>query len=286
MSGGPIWITGAGGLIGHHLFQTATAAAPRNRIVALTRDRLDLADFQRVRQEFREAQPSMVMHCAALSRSPACQADPALARRQNVEVTAHLSDLAAEIPFVFFSSDLVFDGRDGNYDEHAHVNPLSVYAETKVLAERIVLANPLHLVVRTSLNCGVSPTGDRGFDEQLRRGWEAGQTQRLFTDEFRCPIPAEATARAVWELAAKGATGLYHVAGAERLSRWQIGRLYASQWPELKPNIEPASLKEYRGAPRAPDTSLNCAKAQAKISFPLPSLSEWLSCEPSRIQTG
>ncbi|MGH7969743.1 MAG: SDR family NAD(P)-dependent oxidoreductase, partial [Limisphaerales bacterium] len=90
----------------------------------------------------------------------------------------------------------------------------------------------------------------------------------------------------VWELTAKSATGLFHVAGAERLSRWDIGRLYAARWPELKPQIEAASLKEYHGAPRAPDTSLNCAKAQAKLSFSLPKLSEWLSCEQPRRNSG
>lgn len=286
MSPGPIWITGAGGLIGSYLVQTAPTFFATNQIVPLTRERLDLADFQCVREEFRRARPSAIVHAAALSRSPACQADPALARRQNVEVTAHLSELSTEIPFVFFSSDLVFDGKTGNYTEDAAVNPLSVYAETKVLAERIVLANPRHLVVRTSLNCGSSPTGDRGFDEQLKCAWQGGQTLRLFTDEFRCPIPAEATARAVWELVRKGATGLFHVAGAERLSRWQIGVLYAARWPELKTQMEPASLKEYHGAPRPPDTSLNCAKAQAMLPFPLPKLSEWLSCEPTRVHTG
>ncbi len=277
MSERPIWITGAGGLIGHYLAAGAPAVFPGARVVALTRSQLDLSDFQRVREAFRRDAPRMILHCAALSRSPDCQANPTLARRLNVEVTAHLSELAAGVAFFFFSSDLVFDGGAGNYDESAAVNPLSVYAETKVEAERVVLANPRHTVVRTSLNCGVSPTGDRGFDEQLRNAWRTGQTLRLFTDEFRCPIPAEATARAVWELARQKVTGLFHVAGAERLSRWQIGELYAARWPELNPQREPASLKEYRGAPRAPDTSLNCAKAQAKLSFPLPKLSAWVS---------
>jgi dTDP-4-dehydrorhamnose reductase len=50
--------------------------------------------------------------------------------------------------------------------------------------------------------------------------------------------------------------------------------------PQLQPRIEPSSLKEYGGAPRAPDTSLNCDKAQALLSFPLPGLTEWLAARP------
>src|SRR5882724_9372207 len=171
-----IWITGAAGLIGSYLVKKAAQFVPSLRVVALSRDRLDLTDFAAVRSEFRRQRPLLFIHCAALSRSPECQANPALARKQNVDVTALLAELASDIPFIFFSTDLVFDGRAGNYDESASVNPLSVYAETKVAAEQIVLANPRHTVVRTSLNGGTSPAGDRGFNEQLRCGWKAGQT--------------------------------------------------------------------------------------------------------------
>lgn len=218
-----------------------------------------------------------------MSRSPDCQANPQLARRINVDATAVLAELARDIPFVFFSSDLVFDGRAGNYDETAEVNPLSVYAETKVAAENIVLANPRHTVIRTSLNGGTSPTGDRGLNEQMRQAWQAGQTLKLFTDEFRCPIPAVVTAQAIWELVNNGATGLFHIAGAERLSRVQMGCLIAARWPQLNPMIEANSRKEYQGAPRPADTSLNCAKAQKLLSFPLPGLTAWLRERPNEL---
>jgi dTDP-4-dehydrorhamnose reductase len=211
-----------------------------------------------------------------MTKSPDCQAHPAEARRANVDATRHLAALAAGIPFVFFSTDLVFDGRQGNYDESAAVNPLSVYAETKMEAERIVLQNPAHTIIRTSLNGGKSPGSTRPFNEEILFSWRSGKTLRLFTDEFRCPIAASVTARAVGELIRQGVSGIYHIAGSERLSRWEIGTLLARHFPEVPARMEPASLKEYTGAPRAPDVSLNCAKAQARLSFPLPAFSAWL----------
>ena len=280
VSRGPIWITGSGGLIGGCLVRTASRFAPGFTVEGLTRAQLDLSDFHLLRQEFRSRRPQAVIHCAALSRSPECQANPALARKLNVEVTAVLADLAAAIPLVFFSTDLVFDGKTGNYTESAPVNALSVYGQTKAAAEQIVLGNSRHLVVRTSLNGGTSPTGDRGFNEQLRRAWESGQPVRLYTDEFRSPIPAEVTAAATWELLLQGRTGLYHVAGKERLARWQIGQLIAARWPQLQPRIERASYRDHPGAPRSPDTSLNCDKAQKVLSFALPGLTEWLAANP------
>jgi dTDP-4-dehydrorhamnose reductase len=276
-----VWITGAGGLIGSYLLRSAPQSMPDAMVIALTRQRLDLADSSAMRAAFRRDQPQLVIHCAALSKSPDCEANPALAHKLNVEVTARLAELAAEISLVFLSTDLVFDGRHGHYDEAAPVNPLSVYAETKADAEQILLRNPNHTIIRTSLNGGTSPTGDRGFNEQMRQAWQAGQSMRLFTDEFRAPIPAEVTAHAIWELASQNKPGLYHVAGSERLSRWQIGQLLAARWLDLKPQIEAGSLKQYRGAPRAPDTSLNCAKAQRLLSFRLPGLTEWLAAHPN-----
>jgi len=275
-----VWITGAGGLIGNYLVQAAPNFAPGTTVAGLTRAQLNLTDFSAVRSAFRRQPPRLLLHCAALSRSSDCQTNPALARKLNVEVTAALTELAARIPFVFFSSDLVFDGRAGSYDEYAPVNPLSVYAETKVAGEQIVLSNPRHTVIRTSLNGGVSPTGDRGFNEQMRQAWQRGETLKLFTDEFRSPIAALVTARAVWELVAKDKPGLYHLAGSQRLSRWQIGLLIAARWPALNPKIQRASVKDYSGPPRPPDTSLNCDKAQKLLSFPLPGLTEWLAAHP------
>jgi len=280
MSDPLVWITGAGGLIGSHLARSAAAFAPDWQIAALTRERLELTDFEAVTRMFAAERPSLVIHCAAMSRSAECEANPTRAELVNVTVTRRLSELAGAIPFIFFSTDLVFDGRKGGYVEADPCDPLSVYAETKARAEEIVLRNPRHTVVRTSLNAGHSPTGDKSFTEQMRRAWERGETLKLFTDEFRCPIPAAITARAVWELVQSRQPGLYHLAGSERLSRWEIGQLVAGHRPSLKANMERASIKDFAGPPRPADTSLNCARIQALLSFPLPALSAWLRENP------
>jgi len=275
------WITGANGLIGNYLVQTAPQFAPRWRVRALTRTDFDLLDFAAVEREFQKDKPQIIIHCAAVSTVADALKNPALARRVNVEAAKLLAELAAEIPFVFFSTDIIFDGRKGNYTEADVPNPLHIYAETKVAAEEIVLKNPRHLVVRTSLNGGVSPSGNRAFNEQLRRALSAaGQGMTLFTDEFRSPVSAAETARAVWELAQKNCAGLYHVAGADRLSRWQIGELLVKRWPEIKTEIKSGSARDFPGPARALDTSLDIAKVQKVLSRPLPGLGEWLAANP------
>jgi dTDP-4-dehydrorhamnose reductase len=276
------WITGANGLIGNYLVQLAPKSAPDWQVRPLKRADFDLLDFTAVQREFERDRPQLIIHCAAMAVVGEAQKNPDLARRVNVGVTQFLAELAGEIPLVFFSTDLVFDGRQGNYVETDQPNPLHVYGETKAAAEAEVLKNPRHLVVRTSLNAGKSISGIRGFDEQLRRALQSGQGMTLFTDEYRNPIPAAETARAVWELVGKHGTGLYHVAGAEKLSRFQIGELLVRQWPEVTAEVRSAKIKsglakDFPGPARALDTSLDISKAQSLLSKPLPKFSEWVT---------
>lgn len=280
---GLVWITGAAGLIGSTLVKTAPAFAPGWRVRGLTRQDLDLLDFDAVRRRFQYEEPALVIHCAAQTRTPWCEANPDLARMVNVDATAALAELAADIPFIFFSTDLVFDGREGNYDETSPVNPIGVYARTKVEAEEAVQRHSRHTIVRIAINAGRSLTGDRAFNEQMRLAWQAGRTLDLFTDEYRCPMHALATCEAVWDLANQGLTGTFHIGGAEKLSRYQIGQLLATRWPQLKPRIVPGLVKNYQGAPRCPDVSLNCAKANKVLKKPLPKFSEWLVAHPNEI---
>ncbi|HEY3853863.1 MAG TPA: SDR family oxidoreductase [Verrucomicrobiae bacterium] len=272
------WVTGAGGLIGSYIVQTAKEWGIK--AVGLTRADLDITDFAAVERRFRAEQPPLIIHCAAMSRSPDCQANPARALTVNVDATAHLAALVRESDFLFFSSDLVFDGKKGNYVETDEVSPITAYGESKAAAEQIVLKTGRHMIVRTSINSGASPKGNTAYNELFREAWAEGKTTPLFFDEFRSPIPASVTARAIWELVAKGLGGIYHLAGAERLSRAQIGQLAASRHPELNPKIHECSLKEYKGAPRSADASLNCAKLQKILSFPLPGLTQWLLDHP------
>ncbi len=272
-----VLITGAAGLIGHYLVKRAPRWAPGWEVLGLTRQEADLTDAGAVRRLWRELKPQAVIHCAAQSRPGPCQQDPVLARRINVEATALLAELSADIPFLFFSSDQVFDGSKGWYVETDQVNPLNVYGETKAEAERLVLHNPRHSVIRVGLNAGTSPTGDRSFVEDMRNSVKGGKPLTLFTDEFRCPLPAGMTARALWELIELDRPGLYHLGGAERLSRWEIGQALIPWYQELAGQVQPGSVKSYTGTPRPPDLSMRCDKLQALLSFPLSGFRTWLA---------
>jgi dTDP-4-dehydrorhamnose reductase len=237
---------------------------------------VDLTDEAAVRRLWQEHQPAAVIHCAAISRPAVCEQNPELARKVNVEATTHLASFASEVPLLFFSSDQVFDGRQGRYVETDRINPINRYGETKAVAEEFVLSNPRHTVVRLALTAGTSATGDRSFVEDMRRSVAANLRLTLFTDEFRSPVPAGVVARAVWELIAQKQSGLYHLGGAERLSRMEIGEALATWYPELASCLQPGSVATYHGPPRPPDLSMRCDKLQRLLSFPIPGFRSWL----------
>lgn len=275
------WVTGSNGLIGNYIVRSASQHAPHWRLRAITRAQFDLLDFGSVEREFKMDRPGLVIHCAGVSSVAEAQKNPVLAKKINIEVTYFIAELARDIQFVFFSSDQVFDGRKGNYNETDPPNPLHVYGETKAAAEQMILKNPKHLVLRTSINGGTSVAGNRSFNEQFWQALMSGPGMKLFTDEFRCPIFAGETARATWQLSEKKCVGIVHVAGAERLSRYQIGKLLLQRRPHMQSGIEPGSARDFPGPPRVLDASLDVSKAQRLLPQPLPGFSQWLAANPT-----
>jgi len=273
-----VMITGAGGLIGQYLVKTARRWAPGWHVEGLTRADLDVTDAAATTAVFRRLAPDLVVHCAAMSRTKDCEQDPERASRVNVEATARLAGLSDTIPLIFLSSGEVFDGGTGWYRETDQPNPINVYGRTKLEAERVVLHNPRHTVVRIVLTAGTSQEGDRSFVEDMCRTAKAGRNVTLYADEFRCPLPAGIIARAVWEVAQGDRPGLYHLGGSERLSRWEIGQALLPWYPELTGRLVNGSARDHQGAPRPADLSLNCEKIQRLLSFRIPGFQSWLAC--------
>jgi len=277
-------ITGASGLIGGYLVRSAGRWAPAWTVEGITRAGFDLTDLSAVSSALRRYKPQLIIHCAAMSRTNECERDPQAAARINVEATRTLAEMAADIPFLLLSSGEVFDGSAAWYDESAEPNPINVYGRTKLEAERVVLQNPSHSVVRIVLTAGTSTTGNRSFVEDMSRTAKAGHDVTLYADEFRCPLPAGVIARALWELADHARPGLYHLGGSERLSRWEIGELLLPWYPELHGRLVKGFARTHTGAPRPIELSLLCDKIQRLLSFPLPGLRSWVTGRSSRGQ--
>ena len=159
---------------------------------------------------------------------------------------------------IHFSTDLVFDGKKGEYDEEDAPGPLNVYGRTKLEGEEQVLRICTRwVIVRLALSYGMTRGARGDWTLSMRKALDAGKTLRLYTDQFRTPAYVGDTAEAVFRLAQRGRNGIYHMGGAERISRYDFGRKFCRLYGLDERRFVPVRMEETRlGAPRAADCSL------------------------------
>ncbi len=267
-------ITGASGFLGWNLCRAALerwevyglSRRSRNRIEGIRYLNADLTDFRVVKQKLLEIRPDALIHAAAESSPNSCQLNPQASHRINVEAALNLASFCADlrIPFVFISSDLVFDGMKPPYSENDTVSPISVYGEQKAEAERVVLkSHPRALVCRTALMFGDAGQEAASFIQPMISDMKNGRRISLFTDEYRTPLSAENAAQGIL-LALFKTNGILHMAGPERISRLDFGKLLKDVLGENNAGLSPCTRQSITmPAPRPADVSLDISRAAA-----------------------
>lgn len=183
--------------------------------------RADLTHDGVLRELLLAAAPDAVVHLAAMSKLSDCNADPSRAQAVNAVLPAALAERLGPRLLVV-STDLVFDGRGAPYASVDPPAPLSAYGVSKAEGEAQALARGAR-VVRLPLLFGPDPRG-RGATAMIRQALGEGRGLSLYTNEYRTPLHAADAAAALCELALlQGGPQLVHVAGAERVSRWELG---------------------------------------------------------------
>jgi dTDP-4-dehydrorhamnose reductase len=177
--------------------------------------------------------PDLILCAGAMTFVDGCEDRPQDAFLANAHGPSALASYARSrgIPFVYFSSDYVFDGSEatpGPYRESAPPNPLSVYGASKLQGERAVLrVYPDALVLRTSWVYGADAAG-KNFISTLVRQLRAGQRMRVPSDQISTPTYNRDLAQIALQLAAAGSSGIVHVTGPDLISRLDLARTIAS----------------------------------------------------------
>ena len=226
-----------------------------------------------------QTQPNWVIHCAAIANVDACESDPERARQLNSEIPGKLAKYVARggARFLHVSTDAVFDGQRGDYTEEDAVNPLSVYARTKLGGEQAVLeANPDAVIARVNL-FGWSLKGARSLAEWFYNNLTAGKSVLGFTDVFFCPLLANDLAQIFLEMLALPCSGVYHVVSGDSMSKGafggQVARLFGLDESLIQPaTVQQAGLK----AARSPMLTLKNDKLVRLLGHPVPRISTGL----------
>jgi dTDP-4-dehydrorhamnose reductase len=275
-------VTGASGFLGWNLCQVACAEWEVHGIYdrhpisipEVHLHQIDLTKIELVTAEIERIAPDAIIHTAAASNPNFCQAHPVRSYQINVATTQLLAEICARanIPFVFTSTDLVFDGTQPPYLETDPVSPINIYGEQKVAAERAILAAyPQAIICRMPLMFGIAPPTATSFIQPWIAALQSDRSLQLFVDEFRTPVSAVTAAHGLL-MALQHASGIIHLGGKERISRYEFGCLLAQVFNFDLALLLPISQRDLQmTAPRAADVSLDSSKAIA-LGYNLPSL--------------
>ncbi|MBF2016931.1 MAG: NAD(P)-dependent oxidoreductase [Rivularia sp. T60_A2020_040] len=265
-------ITGASGFLGWHLCQLAnmewdvygTYFSHSLEIPGIKLVKVDLTNFAEVKRVFQEIQPAAVIHTAAQSQPNYCQIHPEESLLINVTASLNIAGLCADnsIPYVFTSTDLVFDGLKGFYQETDSVNPVNIYGEHKVMAEMGILERyPQATICRMPLMFGNATPTASSFLQSFMKMLQEGKELKLFVDEFRTPVNGKTAAKGLL-LAVEKVQGIIHLGGKERVSRYDFGRLLVETFQIYAAKIKASKQQDVKmAAPRPQDVSLDSSKA-------------------------
>ena len=280
-----VLVTGADGLIGQALLHrlrkypevdvlaTGRDPKPRSMDFAGGYTAFDVTDACAAEALFLDFAPSVVVHCAALSKVEACEHDREACWTTNVDATATLVRLCRHhgARLVFLSTDFLFDGTAGPYTEDDRPAPVNAYGRSKLAAENAIRRSGLQrwAIVRTSMVFGAGAGLARpNVGTMLVRELSAGRSFLAAADQLRTPTYAPDLAEGLARIVRYGKDGVFHLAGRERLSVFAFARRLAACCgldPALVHPTTTAAL--HPDAPRPLNGGLVILRAEAELGF-------------------
>jgi dTDP-4-dehydrorhamnose reductase len=270
-------ITGASGLLGSKLCELAIgknyevySAYSQHKPLHGAPIQFDVSDKDAVEKIFKKVNPEAVVHAAALTNVDKCESEKELAWKINVEGTENIAESCEKHRafLVYISTDYVFDGEKGMYKENDKPAPINYYGLTKLKGEESVekLADQ-HCIARSSVIYGSIPaTRKINFALWILDKLERKEKVKIVTDQWNSPTLNTNLANMVLEVLERKLTGIFHLAGATRLSRYEFTRFLAEIFRLDTNLISPASSKEIPWTAKRPrDSSLNVERAHRTL---------------------
>lgn len=266
-----ILITGSNGLLGQKLVYRLLNE-PDISIIATSKganrikvkegylfENLDITDSTAVGSVLNKHCPQVVINTAAMTDVDGCESSSEECHKLNVEAVQNLIDamkcLQDNPQLIHLSTDFIFDGKNGPYREtDIPYPPQSVYAESKFVSEKIVMASGLRwTIIRTVLVYGVADDMSRSNIVLVaKKNLSNGKQMNVVQDQYRTPTLAEDLAEGCSLAALKGATGIYHISGKDFMSILELFNKVAEFWKLDKSLIKPVDTATLAQAAQRP----------------------------------
>lgn len=201
-------------------------------------------------------QPEVIVNCGALTHVDYCEQNPQESFDKTVRSHQTVLEWAKKYKakVVYISTDYVFDGVNGPYRETDAVNPISVYAEHKLQAERETLeSSTANLVLRVTNVYGDEERG-KNFIARIIQQAQEGQklTLNLPVDQYATPVNGRDVARALLLLLNDNKSGIYNIASTDFLNRVELALKVLNYFPQARYELNPKTTSELNQPAKRP----------------------------------
>ncbi len=232
----------------------------------------DLQNLEGIRAFLELSPPDVIIHCAAMTQVDECEENKKLCTQINVDATKNLIDVAKDLGayFLYVSTDFVFDGKAGPYQESDLAMPISHYGKTKLASEELLHKSGLkYAIVRTVLVYGVAHDPSRSnLVLWVKNSLEEGKSIKVVNDQWRTPTLAEDLANGCLLVAKGKHEGIFHISGEGMMSPYNMALKVADHFDLDKSLISSVDANTFtQSGKRPPKTGFIIEKAKSQLGF-------------------
>ena len=287
-------VTGSAGLIGrqvvkdlsktHEVFSCYNKSEPEHGNII----KMDLLNHEMISNVMSEKKPDVVIHLAAMTAVDLCESDQDNALKINSQATEILAKECSKINafIVYVSTDYVFDGNTGMYEENDTTNPLGFYGKSKLLGEKSIQNFSFDwCIARTSTPFGLHST-KKSFPIWIIENLQKQNQIDVLSDQFTSPTYVPNLSKMLIEISERHLDGIFHVAGATKISRYEMARMISDKLNLDEKLLRDVSINELKWeAQRPKDSSLNISKADSVLNEKPQEINESLTSFTDEITT-
>ncbi len=248
---------------------------------------LDMTVKKEVKDAVTSFEPDVIINCAAMTNVDACEKERELAWKINVTGLENMIEAAKrkKSRIVHISSDYIFDGKNGPYDENERPGPLSYYGKTKLAGENALRASDLdYFIARTMVLYGYSPGVKLNFALWLVQSLDAGTRVKVVDDQYGNPTLVDDLAYGLLRAVELEKTGIFNIAGREIVTRFEFAVRLAEKFGLDAGLITPVKTSDLnQPAPRPLKSGLITLKAETELGISPSNVDEGLTILKSQI---
>jgi dTDP-4-dehydrorhamnose reductase len=277
-----ILITGSSGLLGNNLryglekeFEVVGIA--RKNLSGYVDYSIDITNHEAIKELVSKLEPNVIIHSAAVVSHSLCDEDPVLAKKVNLESTVSLANIAEEVDakFIFISTDAVFKGDRGWYQETDEPDPFSYYGELKLMAEQEIAKVTDNFITLRGSFFGKSLEMNKSIFEFFYYNLLKSKQVNGYLDIYSNSIDVINLSAIIKVLIAGNEKGLFHYGSSDKYSKHDLGLMIA-RLGNLDGNlIRPVNSSEISNPYFTPrDLSLSTTKLETVTGMTMPTLEE------------